>query len=519
MHHGVRITDAALVAAATLSRPLHRRPLPARQGDRPDRRGRLAGCASRSTRCRTELDEVERRIVQLEIEHAALAKETDAARRERRDALERELAELREERPTHDAPQLAGREGRDRRRSRELKEQHRAGRAPRPSRPSATATCSAPPSSATATCPAARAASSTSRAQRSRELQADGSDAEGGGRRGGHRRGRRRAGPASRSRGCWRARCEKLVHMEERLHERVVGQDEASTRSPNAVRRARAGLQDPNRPIGSFLFLGPTGVGKTELARALAEFLFDDEHAMVRLDMSEYMEKHAVVAADRRAARLRRLRGGRPADRGRPPPAVLRGPARRDREGAPRRVQHPAAGARRRPPHRRPGPHRRLPQHGRDHDLERRARSHRRPRRPGGRCGAGRGVLRDDVPARVPEPHRRDRDLPPARRASRSARSSTCSSQRLAQRLARAARSSSSVDRRGHASCSAERGLRPGLRRAAAEAGRSSGWLENPLALRLLEGRIADGDRVVVEADGDELTFAPAPVEPVALEA
>jgi ATP-dependent Clp protease ATP-binding subunit ClpB len=88
---------------------------------------------------------------------------------------------------------------------------------------------------------------------------------------------------------------EKLVHMEERLHRRVVGQDEAVEAVANALRRARTGLQDPNRPIGSFVFLGPTGVGKTELARALAEFMFDDEHAMVRLDMSEYQERHTVA--------------------------------------------------------------------------------------------------------------------------------------------------------------------------------------------------------------------------------
>jgi len=87
---------------------------------------------------------------------------------------------------------------------------------------------------------------------------------------------------------------QKLIHMEERLHERVIGQDEAITAVANAIRRARAGLQDPNRPLGSFIFLGPTGVGKTELARALAEFLFDDEHAMIRIDMSEYQEKHTV---------------------------------------------------------------------------------------------------------------------------------------------------------------------------------------------------------------------------------
>ena len=87
---------------------------------------------------------------------------------------------------------------------------------------------------------------------------------------------------------------EKLIHMEDRLHERVIGQDDPIVSVSNALRRSRAGLSDPNRPIGSFLFLGPTGVGKTELARALAEFMFDDEHAMVRIDMSEYMEKHTV---------------------------------------------------------------------------------------------------------------------------------------------------------------------------------------------------------------------------------
>src|SRR5207302_9255513 len=88
---------------------------------------------------------------------------------------------------------------------------------------------------------------------------------------------------------------EKLIHMEERLHQRVIGQDEAVSAVAHALRRARTGLQDPNRPIGSFIFLGPTGVGKTELARALAEFMFDDDHAMVRIDMSEYQERHTVA--------------------------------------------------------------------------------------------------------------------------------------------------------------------------------------------------------------------------------
>ena len=134
----------------------------------------------------------------------------------------------------------------------------------------------------------------------------------------------------------------KLVDLEEKLHERVVGQDEAVSSVAGAIRRNRAGLSDPDRPIGSFLFLGPTGVGKTELAKALAEYLFDSERAMVRIDMSEYMEKFSVAAPHRRASGVRGLRRGRPADRGRAPQAVLRGPARRDREGAPGRVQHPA---------------------------------------------------------------------------------------------------------------------------------------------------------------------------------
>ena len=115
----------------------------------------------------------------------------------------------------------------------------------------------------------------------------------------------------------------KLIHLEEHLHERVIGQDDAVTAVANAIRRSRAGLSDPNRPIGSFMFLGPTGVGKTELARALAEFLFDDEQAMVRIDMGEYMEKHSRQPPDRCASGLRRLRRGRPAHRGGAPPAVL----------------------------------------------------------------------------------------------------------------------------------------------------------------------------------------------------
>ena len=222
----------------------------------------------------------------------------------------------------------------------------------------------------------------------------------------------------------------KLIHMEERLHERVVGQDEAIEAVADAVRRARAGLRDPRRPIGSFLFLGPTGVGKTELARALAEFLFDDDSAMVRIDMSEYMEKFSVSRLVGAPPRLRRLRGGRPAHRGRPAPAVPGRPARRDREGPPGRLQHPAPGPRRRPPDRRPGPDRGLPERRGDHDQQRR----QRPDRGGRRARAGQ--LRGDegqpergppppVPAGVPQPDRRGDRLPRAdRRRARGDRRS-----------------------------------------------------------------------------------------------
>ena len=164
----------------------------------------------------------------------------------------------------------------------------------------------------------------------------------------------------------------KLLVLEERLHQRVIGQDEAVEAVANAVRRSRTGLQDPNRPIGSFIFCGPTGVGKTELCKALAEVLFDDENAMVRIDMSEFMEKHTVS----------RLIGAPPGyvgyeEGGKLTEAVRRRPysrdaARRNREGPSRRVQHPAAGARRRPPDRQPRPHRRLHQHDHRDDLERR---------------------------------------------------------------------------------------------------------------------------------------------------
>ena len=163
---------------------------------------------------------------------------------------------------------------------------------------------------------------------------------------------------------------DRLLRLEQHLHDRVIGQDEAVEAVAEAVRRSRAGLGDPNRPVGSFLFLGPTGVGKTELARALTEALFGDGQPDDPAGHERVPGTPHGAPAGRRAARVRRLRRGRAAHRGGPAPAVLGDPARRDREGAPGRVQHPAPGARRRPAHRRPGPDRGLQEHRPHHDQQ-----------------------------------------------------------------------------------------------------------------------------------------------------
>jgi ATP-dependent Clp protease ATP-binding subunit ClpB len=288
VHHGVRITDSAMVAAAVLSnRYISDRFLPDKAIDLVDEAASRLRMEMDSMPI--ELDELERRRIQLEIEREALKKETDDASKTRLENLERELADLSEraaalksqweqekgaisalratktelETAEHEA-EAAEREA-DYGRAAELK----YGRIPELQRRLAEEE-------------AALAADEGARRLLKEEVDAD---------------------DIARIVASWtgipvarlmEGEQAKLIHMEERLHERVVGQDEAIDAVSDAVRRARAGLKDPRRPIGSFIFLGPTGVGKTETARALAEFLFDDESAMTRIDMSEYMEKFAV---------------------------------------------------------------------------------------------------------------------------------------------------------------------------------------------------------------------------------
>jgi len=289
VHHGVRIQDGALVAAATMSsRYITDRKLPDKAVDLIDEAGSRLKMEIDSMP--VELDEIARRVRQLEIERIALARETDAAARDRLRRLDEELAGLRREKDALEAHWQ--REKTAVTRIRELKaerEQLRLAEA-RAERAGDLETIARIRNNDLLLVQR-QLDQETARlavAQQSRRMLKEEVDEEDVAEVVAKWTGI----PVSR---LLEGEVQKLVHMEERLHERVVGQDEAVRAVSEAVRRARAGLQDPRRPAGSFLFLGPTGVGKTELARALAEFLFDDERAMVRLDMSEYQEKHTVA--------------------------------------------------------------------------------------------------------------------------------------------------------------------------------------------------------------------------------
>jgi len=288
VHHGVRITDSALIAAAVLSdRYITARHLPDKAIDLMDEAGSRLRIEIDSMP--DEIDELERRRRQLEIERAALGKETDAASAERLTALEAELADVAEEAQRLTAHWTLEKEAITAiRATKQEIEDARTG-AERAERDGDLQR-------------AAELLYGTLRDLEARitaqqedlgKLQADLTmlKEEVGEEDVAEVVSRWTGIPVSR---LMEGEVEKLIRLEEHLHRRIVGQDDAVTAVANAIRRSRAGLADPDRPIGSFIFLGPTGVGKTELARALAEFLFDDERAMVRLDMSEYMEKHSV---------------------------------------------------------------------------------------------------------------------------------------------------------------------------------------------------------------------------------
>jgi ATP-dependent Clp protease ATP-binding subunit ClpB len=286
LHHGVRITDSALVAAATLSdRYIADRFLPDKAIDLVDEAASRLRMQVDSKP--EELDELDRRLIQLKIEREALKKEKDDASKERLERIQREIAELEEK-----SNLLTGRWQEEKQKlsaAQKIKEELDAFRI------------------------------ELEQAQRKGDLMRAGELAYG--RIPEHEKKLRELEEADAKRGAtmeeavtpdhiagivsrWtgipvdkmlEGEKEKLLHMEEALSKRIIGQEEAVRAVSTAVRRARAGLQDPNRPIGSFMFLGPTGVGKTELTRALAAFLFNDEQAMIRIDMSEYMEKHSVA--------------------------------------------------------------------------------------------------------------------------------------------------------------------------------------------------------------------------------
>jgi len=285
VHHGVRIQDAALVAAAVLSnRYVTGRFLPDKAIDLIDESASRLRIEIDSLP--TEIDVVERRIRQLEIERVALAKETDDVSRDRLSKLDEELANLREQADGMKAHWQSEKEAIDRIRT--LKEELEAKRSAvereQDLERAAEIRYGQIPELERQVEEATAALAGLQATQKMLKEEVDDEDV---------------AEVVSRWTGVPVTRLlegevAKLIRMEEVLHERVVGQDEAVAAVANAIRRSRAGLSDPHRPIGSFMFLGPTGVGKTELARTLAEFLFDDERAMVRIDMSEYMEKHSV---------------------------------------------------------------------------------------------------------------------------------------------------------------------------------------------------------------------------------
>ena len=289
VHHGVRIKDAALVTAAVLSkRYITDRFLPDKAIDLIDEAA--AKLRTEKESLPAELDEVNRRIMQLEIERAALQRETDPASKDRLERLEKELAEERERHDTLEAQwrqEKAGLEALSKTKAEIEQTKLEIEKARREYDLNRLAELQYGKLAGFEKKLAEEEAALVNKPGSNRLIKEEVDEED-------------IAAVVARWTGVPVSRLlegevQKLSHLEEELHKRVIGQDEAVAAVADAVVRARAGLKDPNRPIGSFIFLGPTGVGKTELARALAEFLFDDEAAMIRIDMSEYMEKHTVA--------------------------------------------------------------------------------------------------------------------------------------------------------------------------------------------------------------------------------
>ncbi len=320
-HHGVRITDSALVAAAVLSnRYITDRWLPDKAIDLIDEAASKLRIENDSLPA--ELDGIRRRVMQLQIEREALKKETDPASKERLRNLEKQLADLEEKNRTLTAQWEMEKGGIDQIKAlkekieeaqRQFDDAQRRGELERAARLKYETIANLRKE-------LEQKEEQLAKSERSKMLQNEVTEEH-------------IAQVVSKWTGVPVARLltgerERLMKMEERMRLRVVGQDEAVTALSNAVRRSRSGLSDPNRPIGTFLFLGPTGVGKTELAKALADFLFNDPNAMIRIDMSEFMEPHSVARLIGAPPGYVGYEEGGRLDRGRPAQALLRDPAR-----------------------------------------------------------------------------------------------------------------------------------------------------------------------------------------------
>ena len=505
LHHGVRITDSALVAAATLShRYITDRFLPDKAIDLVDEAA--ARLRMQVDSKPEELDAIDRDLMQLMIEREALKKENDAASKDRLASIEKLIAELEEKSRILTARWLAEKEKLGS--AQKLKEQLEALR------------------------------NELEQAQRKGDLARAGElryglipdlerkiaeielQEEKGAMVEEAVTPDQIAAVVSRWTGVpvekmLEGERDKLLKMEDALSKRVIGQKEAIIAVSTAVRRARAGLQDPNRPIGSFMFLGPTGVGKTELTKALAGYLFDDDTA---LHTHRHVGVHGEAfrrAADRGASRLCRIRGRRRADGSGSPPSVSDHSLRRDREGASRRLQRAAAGAGRRAADRRSGPHGRFQEHADRPDLEHRRRISRqseggRGHRSRARGGDGRSARQ--VPARVPQPPRRHHPVPPSaaerddedRRYPDGASAEAARRSQDQNRTRRAARSW--LANRGYDPAYGARPLKRVIQR----------HVQDPLAEQILAGAIKDGDTVRVSVRDGELTINGWPVKEAA---